>query len=262
MSTRRSSRSQTKAAAAAVAEASELTSTPPQQDSAIATPHDSAAGTPTASSSDATHIDQTSALHHEKKDQTLEASDPDVNAASTEDLVQDAVSTPINAEIESMPVENHHDGTAEHEEVDPVKDAEPVHEIHLVGHIKGVPHHHTEEHKKDGEREVKKTEAHFEHHHHATEGHHHATESHHPTEGHHHSLEGHHHSLGGHHHSSEGRHKAGEDETIKHVKRAVEADSNTEGLAVDAEAQDYLTGAYKSPFRHAHKGEQAGKEQR
>lgn len=254
MATRRSSRSQTKAAAA-IAEASESTSTPPQQDSAIASPHDSAAATPTVSSSDATHTDQTSALHHEKKDQSLEASDPDVNAASTEDLVHDAVSTPINAEIESMPTEPHQDGTAEHKEADPVKDAEPMHEIHLIGHIKGVPHHHTEELKKDGEHEVKKTEAHFEHHHHATEGHHHATE------GHHHATESHHHT-GGHHHSSESHHKAGEDETIKHVKRPVEADSNTEGHAVDAEAQDYLTGAYKSPFRHAHKGEQAGKQER
>ncbi|KAF9307729.1 hypothetical protein BG003_000304, partial [Podila horticola] len=178
MTTRRSSRSQTKAAAAAAAESSESTIIPPE-DTSLATPHDSAAATPTSSSIDTTHLDQTSAQHHEKKDQSLEASDPDLNAGSTEDQVSDAVSTPINVEVESAPAGHHHEGTAEHKEepeLEPMKDAEPVHEIHLVGHIKGVPNYHSEEHKKDGEPEAKKTEAHFEHHHHTTEGHHHSTE--------------------------------------------------------------------------------------
>ncbi|KAG0029615.1 hypothetical protein BGZ81_003583 [Podila clonocystis] len=242
MTTRRSSRSQTKAATAAAVEASEPTITPPQ-DSTIATPHDSAAATPTSSSADTTHLDQTSAQHHVKKDQSLEASDPDVNASSTEDLVHDAVSTPINEEIESVPAGHHHEDTAEHkEEAHSVRDDEPVHEIHLVGHIKGVPHHHSEEHTKEGEHEANNTEAHFGHHRHAAEGHHHSSEDHHSAENHHHSMES--------------QHK-GEDEAIKHVKRPVEADSNSEGHVVDTEAQDYLTGAYKSPFRHVHKGEQA-----
>ncbi|KAI7818826.1 hypothetical protein BC939DRAFT_480120 [Gamsiella multidivaricata] len=47
-------------------------------------------------------------------------------------------------------------------------------------------------------------------------------------------------------------------ETNKHAKRAVEQDSNT----VAEEEQDYLGGAYKSPFRHTHKAEKAGKEER
>ncbi|KAF9583563.1 hypothetical protein BGW38_009166 [Lunasporangiospora selenospora] len=43
-------------------------------------------------------------------------------------------------------------------------------------------------------------------------------------------------------------------------KRTVdELDSNTVG---DSEAQDYLAGAYKSPYRHTHKAEKVGREER
>ncbi|KAF9406023.1 hypothetical protein BGZ94_003273 [Podila epigama] len=38
--------------------------------------------------------------------------------------------------------------------------------------------------------------------------------------------------------------------------------SHKRPTAAESEAQDYSAGVYKSPFRHAHKGQQAGKEQR
>ncbi|KAK3816652.1 MAG: hypothetical protein J3Q66DRAFT_343106 [Benniella sp.] len=46
--------------------------------------------------------------------------------------------------------------------------------------------------------------------------------------------------------------------TTKHAKRAVDEDSNT----LAEEQHDYIAGVYKSPFRHAHKAERAGKEER
>ncbi|KAG0327540.1 hypothetical protein BGZ99_007378 [Dissophora globulifera] len=46
-------------------------------------------------------------------------------------------------------------------------------------------------------------------------------------------------------------------ETTKHAKRPIEFDSNTV-----TEELDYSAGAYKSPFRHTHKAEKAGKEER
>ncbi|KAG0202680.1 hypothetical protein BGX31_003534 [Mortierella sp. GBA43] len=46
--------------------------------------------------------------------------------------------------------------------------------------------------------------------------------------------------------------------TTKHAKRAVDDDSNT----VAEEQLDYIAGVYKSPFRHSHKAERAGKEER
>ena len=46
--------------------------------------------------------------------------------------------------------------------------------------------------------------------------------------------------------------------TTKHAKRAVDEDSNT----LAEEQHDYSAGVYKSPFRHAHKAERAGKEER
>ncbi|KAF9343625.1 hypothetical protein BGX34_006548 [Mortierella sp. NVP85] len=46
--------------------------------------------------------------------------------------------------------------------------------------------------------------------------------------------------------------------TAKHAKRAVDEDSNT----LAEEQHDYSAGVYKSPFRHAHKAERAGKEER
>ncbi|KAG0213728.1 hypothetical protein BGX28_003672 [Mortierella sp. GBA30] len=48
-------------------------------------------------------------------------------------------------------------------------------------------------------------------------------------------------------------------EALKHGKRSVDQDKNT---VAEEEAHDYLAGAYKSPFRHTHKAEKAGKEER
>lgn len=213
---------------------------------------------------------------HEKKDQILEASDPDLDRTSSSVTVSptaspavaeelnDAVGTPINIDVQEEPIEiavdnnitsgdknkdedpKEVDDSLEQEPLDntPSKDQEQdlEHSIELDGHLKN--HGHTQS---------------FD-----TNGGDHLHHDHHPGKD--QNSNGLHHHLGSGevHHSSS--HNTLRVNALKHVKRPAEdrflhhdRDSNT---VQDEEEQDYLTGAYKSPFRHTHKAEKAGKEER
>ncbi|GJJ74040.1 hypothetical protein EMPS_06398 [Entomortierella parvispora] len=181
---------------------------------------------------------------HEKKDQVLEASDPDLNPTSSSvtvspkaspavaEQLDDAVGTPINEDIEEQdPVEGAIDTIQdeynnEEQEDSPdqdvsVEDPEAEDEEEALRLDKGVSHH------------VNDSGA---------------------------SAAG---SVKGHHRHGEVNHSLGSPAgATKHAKRPAEdhfIDSNT---TQDDETQDYLAGAYKSPFRHTHKAEKVGKEER
>ncbi|KAF9962372.1 hypothetical protein BGZ72_006193 [Mortierella alpina] len=233
---RRSSRSSARAASTAEAD--------PERDSPNKDTPDNQSDSPAV---DSTH--QANDTPHEKLDQKLEANDPDLIRTSTDsptaDQLAEAATTPIHSDLQEHEQEHktsknesthdhashqhpaddkdeHGSGSAEKE--DP---QEPMHSIHLQGHLKGVPGH----------------------------GHHATTaveaDGHDPSED---ELNGAVPPSAG---MTEAESATGLD-TLKYGKRAVEEDSNT----IAEETQDYLTGTYKSPFRHTSKSEKAGKEER
>jgi len=243
--TRRSSRSTASAASAAAADpehSSPNKDTPDNQRDAAAI--------------DSTH--QAADAPHEKQDQKLEGSDPDLIPSSvsdtpTADQLAEAATTPIHSDVQEQEQEqksSKHESTQDHghdhdydrdshqhpavnkdehdsgpaEREDP---QEPVHSLHLQSHIKGVPGH----------------------------GHHATTAA--EAEDH----DAHADELNGSAPPMSGMTEAEPTkdlETLKHGKRTVEEDSNT----IAEETQDYIAGAYKSPFRHTSKSEKAGKEER
>ncbi|KAF9117523.1 hypothetical protein BGW39_002096 [Mortierella sp. 14UC] len=199
-------------------------------------------------SSDSTH--QSNEPTHEKSDQQLEATDPDIptnsSESSTVDQVKDAVGTPINSEIEEEEPVSTDSGTggtlAAQEEA--LNSERKIHSVQLADHIKGVPeqskhHYHNEsEHGHDHDHDhdqnattsaPKDVEAN-------------TTE----TNRHGHSQ----HSSG----DKEAMLEVEELDSTKHAKRTADDQAR--------ERHDYLAGAYKSPFRHTHKVEKVGREER
>jgi len=171
---------------------------------------------------------------HEKRDQVLEASDPDLNPASSSvavsptsspavvEQLDDAVGTPINIDIEEQdPVESNVDtGDDEDDEQEDdidqdvsVEIPEEEDEEQSLRLETGAPSHATASAANGG------------------------------------SVEGH-------------RYSGNPVATIKHAKRSADDHTTDSNTVQDDEAQDYLTGVYKSPFRHTHKAEKAGKEER
>ncbi|KAI1303888.1 hypothetical protein EDD11_005294 [Mortierella claussenii] len=237
---RRSSRSQ---ATASTAVAETLGS--PSEKTA-ATPEPSDKSSPSASNgTDNTH--QAAETAHVKKDQQLEATDPDIlsaplNPAAAEQL-NEAATTPINTEIqEEEPMSSQQQQLSEEASVDAhnhqnshqdvverhvvsEEGKEPVHSVRLVGHIKGVPgHSHGQPTEQDNRKELSALDE--------------------PAQ-----------SNG----ATVGMQSMNNEGQVKHAKRAVDEDTNT---VAEEELQDYNAGAYKSPFRHTHKAERAGKEER
>ncbi|KAF9942038.1 hypothetical protein BGZ67_003324 [Mortierella alpina] len=196
---------------------------------------------------DSTH--QAADAPHEKQDQKLEGADPDLIPSATSDSptadqLAEAATTPIHSDLqeqqqdqESSKKESGHDrdhdshphpadSKDEHASgpADKEDPQEPIHSLHLQSHIRGVPGHgHHATTAVDAEDNDENAEELN------------ATDP--PMSG-----------------KTEDEPAEGL-ETLKHGKRAVEDDSNTM-------AEEYLTGAYKSPFRHTSKSEKAGKEER
>jgi hypothetical protein len=217
-------------------------------------------------STDSTH--QSTEATHEKSDQTREATDPDLllnttDNSSTVDRVQDAVGTPINTEIqEEEPVRANNTGendegsgsgslAAAVEGGDSNAEDSKVHSIRLASHIRGVPgrskqqqhHHHHDEGESDSGQ-------HHDQDQNATGSVPEGIESNTAETN---SRHGH-----GQKHSSvdnEGLYEVEElDSSSKHAKRVADDQAK--------ERHDYLAGAYKSPFRHTHKVEKVGREER
>ncbi|KAF9280431.1 hypothetical protein BGZ68_007242 [Mortierella alpina] len=196
---------------------------------------------------DSTH--QATEPPHQKRDQKLEETDPDLMPSSTSDSptadqLAEAATTPINKDLqeqEQEQTESKNESSHDHDHdqdphpagnkdehasgpADKEDPQETVHSIHLQSHIKGVPghgHHATTAVEDEGQDanadELNGASA-----------------------------------LSGTTEAEPGL------ESLKHGKRAVEEDSNT----IAEETQDYIAGAYKSPFRHTSKSEKAGKEER
>ncbi|KAF9575245.1 hypothetical protein EC968_003886 [Mortierella alpina] len=238
---RRSSRSTARSASTAAAD--------PEHDSAN---KDASDNQNDSAAIDSTH--QAADTPHEKQDQKLEGSDPDLipssvsetSTADAADQLAEAATTPIQKDLQEQELEpkpSKDESTPDHDHnshphpvvnedehasgpVDQEDPQEPVHSLHLQSHIKGVPGH----------------------------GHHATTAVEAEDDASAEELNGTAPSLSG---MTEAEPAQGL-ETMKHGKRAVEEDSNT----IADETQDYLAGAYKSPFRHTSKSEKAGKEER
>ncbi|KAF9084351.1 hypothetical protein BGX29_002597 [Mortierella sp. GBA35] len=206
----------------------------------------------TESTVDSTH--QSTSPTHEKSDQQLEATDPDISTAdassSTVDQVKDAVGTPINSEIqeeEPLTTGSEEGGSlAVHSSrEDDSNPEDKVHSIQLAGRSKkqhsvtGLDHtfdHDQGSSPKDGESNTAETNRH--------DRNQHSTSS---------SSLSHSSSVDKEHHGEGGLMQAEELDSTKHAKRMVDDQAR--------ERHDYLAGAYKSPFRHAHKVEKVGREE-
>ncbi|KAG0282625.1 hypothetical protein BGZ96_000301 [Linnemannia gamsii] len=211
-------------------------------------------------STDSTH--QSAEATHEKNDQKLEASDPDLltttDDSSTVDQVQDAVGTPINSEIrEEEPVsldddvggskDDDDDGElgsgslAMMEEGNLDLESNRVYSTTLAGHVRGVPgqskHRHYDEHDQDQS----------------------ATGSV-PEEIESNTAETNRHGYGQHLSEDKGRIEEVEGEEVEELESTKHAKRMADDLA--KERHDYVAGAYKSPFRHTHKAEKVGREER
>ncbi|KAF8945356.1 hypothetical protein BGZ47_002816 [Haplosporangium gracile] len=204
------------------------------------------------SSADSTH--QSSEATHEKSDQKLEATDPDVSTTTSDDSstvnqVNDAVSTPINSEIqEEEPVSAENtdagsDGGSLAVQEEEVNSDNKVHSIHLAGHIKGVPGQSKQVHDSgDGQ--------HYEH------DHDQGTTASVPKDIESNTAEANRHGHVDSQHlfgDKEGLQEVDELESTKHAKRTADDQAR--------ERHDYLAGTYKSPFRHTHKAEKVGREE-
>lgn len=207
-------------------------------------------------STDSTH--QSAETTHEKIDQKLEASDPDLlttDDSSTVDQVQDAVGTPINTEIrEEEPVSLDNVGSSdgelrsgslaveeekEEEEGDLDNESSKIYSTQLAGHIRGVPgqskHRLYDEHDQDQSATGSVPEI----------------------------IESNMAETNRHGH---GQRLSEDTEGIQEVEDVEELDStkHAKRIADDQakERHDYVAGAYKSPFRHTHKAEKVGREER
>ncbi|KAF9186694.1 hypothetical protein BGZ51_009816 [Haplosporangium sp. Z 767] len=179
---------------------------------------------------DSTH--QANEPPHEKKDQKLEATDPDLipdsSSSSAVDQLGEAALTPVDNDVQEeeetkeKPLdEQPHSHEQEHKELEPHKvspgEHEPLQSVHLKDQTIDVS--------SDSEPSNMTTSSSYKEAEHGSSG-----------------------TMGAVEHM----------EAIKHSKRGVPEDSNT----VSEEVGDYLAGTYKSPFRHTHKSEKAGKEER
>lgn len=209
------------------------------------------------STADSTH--QASEATHEKNDQRLEATDPDVSTtmsddSTTTDQVNDAVGTPINNEIEEEePVRTNNadtgsvGGSLAVHEVEEVNPENKVHSIKLVGHIQGVP---------GGSKQVYDSD-HGQHNEYEQHEHDQSTPASVPEDIESNTAETNRHGHGHSQHLSEdkeGLQEVEELELTKHAKRTADDQAR--------ERYDYLAAAYKSPFRHTHKAEKVGREER
>jgi hypothetical protein len=196
--------------------------------------------------SDSTHLSNEAT--HEKSDQQLEATDPDISTNSSEspsiDQVTDSIGTPLNSEIQEEEYVSSDSGAGRMlatQEETPYPESK-AHSIRLAGHNKEVSeqskHHHDY--------------SDFEHRHHHDHDQNATTSAPKDTESNtaetNRSSHNQHLSM-----NMEGIQDLEELDSTKHAKRTVDDQAK--------ERHDYLAGAYKSPFRHAHKVEKVGREE-
>ncbi|KAF9902238.1 hypothetical protein BX616_001996 [Lobosporangium transversale] len=178
---------------------------------------------------DSTH--QAAETVHEKEDQKLEANDPDLLASNKE-------TTEPSSEASTTPINN-----AEVQETDPAR-SQPAEEIkqHELEHKEPLEQPITDGSTRGADRDVLS----------------HKAEADAPVDPASAAIATDSQENGSSENDTKVQYVGEEHEVNKHAKRPVEQDSNT----LAEEAQDYSAGAYKSPFRHTHKAEKAGKEER